>query len=139
MTPGRRGTGFAAALVMSIGGALAAPAGKVQGASSKGEGVYMTVCASCHADGKGGAPRLGDKEAWQQRAGTEFTGMVAHASKGMQERARWEQVGNTRAMFENAIKGFQGDRGIMPAKGGNPALTDEEVSAAVIYMLEQAK
>ena len=45
----------------------------------------------------------------------------------------------TAAVIENAIKGYQGSSGYMPAKGGNSALTDEEVSFAVIYMLEMSK
>ena len=82
----------------------------------KGEGIYMNFCATCHASGMAGAPKVGDKAAWQARS-----------AKGMA------------AMVENAVKGFQGARGVMPAKGGNGALTDEEVSAAVMYMLARSK
>jgi len=81
--------------------------------TAKGQGVYMNFCASCHASGVAGAPTVGDKSVWQNRIG-----------KG------------TAAVVENAIKGFQGNSGFMPAKGGNSALTDEEVTSAVMYMLE---
>ncbi len=84
--------------------------------TAKGEGLYMNFCTPCHASGIAGAPKVGDKSAWQDRVG-----------KG------------TSAVVENAIKGFQGSSGLMPAKGGNSALTDEEVSSAVMYMLEQIK
>lgn len=84
--------------------------------AAKGEGLYMNFCSPCHASGTAGAPKVGDKAAWQSRI-----------EKGEE------------AMTENAIKGFQGKTGFMPAKGGNSALTDEEVSFAVIYMLENSK
>lgn len=84
--------------------------------TAKGQGVYMNFCAACHDSGIAGAPKTGDKEDWTNRV-----------SKG------------TAAVIENAIKGYQGNNGYMPAKGGNSALTDEEVSFAVIYMLEMSK
>ena len=84
--------------------------------TAKGQGVYMNFCASCHASGIAGAPISGDRAAWQQRL-----------AKGQP------------AIISNAIKGYQGNSGFMPAKGGNSALTDEEVTAAVLYMLEQSR
>lgn len=84
--------------------------------STQGQGVYMNFCAPCHASGVAGAPKVGDKVAWQGRI-----------NKGEE------------AMAALAIKGFQGSSGFMPAKGGNSALTDEEVTSATIYMVEQSK
>lgn len=84
--------------------------------AAKGEGVYMNFCASCHTGGIAGAPKLGDKTAWQARL-----------AKG------------TDVLIANAIKGFQGNSGFMPAKGGMAALSDEEVSFAVKYMLAQSR
>ena len=84
--------------------------------TTKGQGVYMNFCAACHASGIAGAPKVGDKAAWESRTG-----------KG------------SAAAIKNAINGFQGNSGFMPAKGGNSALTDEEVSSAVMYMLEMSK
>ena len=43
------------------------------------------------------------------------------------------------ALVTRAIEGFTGSAGVMPAKGGNPALTDEQVKAAVEWMVEQSK
>ena len=84
--------------------------------AAKGQGVYMNFCASCHASGIAGAPKVGDKPGWAERS-----------AKG------------TEAIIQNAINGYQGKAGYMPARGGNSALTDEEVSSAVLYMLEQSK
>ena len=82
----------------------------------KGQGVYMNFCAPCHASGIAGAPRVGDKPAWSERSAKDAD-----------------------VVINNAINGYQGKSGYMPARGGNSALTDEEVSSAVMYMLEQSK
>ena len=84
--------------------------------AGKGQGVYMNFCAPCHATGVAGAPKVGDKTAWAPQ--------IAHGEKHMVERA---------------IKGFQGTKGFMPPRGGNPALSDSEVANAVAYMVEQSK
>ena len=42
-------------------------------------------------------------------------------------------------MNKHAIEGFQGSAGIMPAKGGNPNLTDEQVIATVQWMVDNLK
>jgi len=77
-----------------------------------GEEAYSS-CAACHASGVAGAPVLADQAAWADRI-----------SKGVD------------TLYSNAINGFQGGAGYMPAKGGNAALSDESVKAAVDYMLE---
>ena len=84
--------------------------------TAKGQGVYMNFCASCHASGLAGAPKVGDQATWKERK-----------AKG------------TDAVIKNAIDGYQGQSGFMPAKGGNSALTDTEVADAVMYMLEQSE
>ncbi len=72
-----------------------------------GKKTYDTACAACHAAGVAGAPKAGDKAAWAPRLKT-----------GMN------------ALYANALKG----KGAMPAKGGNAALADAEVKAAVDYL-----
>ncbi len=93
-----------------------AMASLVSADAAKGQGIYMNFCTPCHAGGIAGAPKVGDKTAWTERS-----------AKG------------TEAVIYNAINGYQGSSGFMPAKGGNSALTDAEVSSAVIYMLEQSR
>ena len=71
------------------------------------EKIIKANCAMCHACGLMGAPKIGDKDQWAPR--------IAQG-KDM--------------LINNAIKGIR----MMPAKGGNAKLTDEEVAAAVINM-----
>lgn len=77
-----------------------------------GQSVYTKSCAACHSSGVMGAPKLGDKAAW--------AGLI---TEGVD------------TLTHNAIKG----EGKMPPKGGNMKLTDDEVKAAVAYMMEKSK
>jgi cytochrome c5 len=81
-----------------------------------GEKIYAQKCMACHATGAAGAPKLGDSDTWQ---------------------ARIDQGEAT--LFEHAIEGFQGKQGYMPAKGGFSDLSDDEVKAAVAYMVSQSQ
>ena len=81
-------------------------------AEAKGESTYKQACAACHAMGVAGAPKFGDKAAWAARIKT-----------GMD------------ALYTSSIKG----KGAMPPKGGNVALADADVKAAVDYMVAAAK
>ena len=90
----------------------APPTAKVTAAAS-GESVYKASCSACHATGVAGAPKAGDKAAWAPRI-----------AKG------------AALLHEHALKGFNN---VMPAKGGNPALSDADVKSAVDYMVAQAK
>lgn len=76
-----------------------------------GEQVYNTACFACHGAGVGGAPKLGDAAAWQPR--------VAQGAA---------------TLNKHAIEGFQGQAGVMPAKGGRVDLSDDEIIAAVRFM-----
>ena len=69
----------------------------------------------CHGSGMGGAPKFGDAAAWEARI-----------AKGID------------VLYANAINGFRG-KGIMPPRGGNKNLTDDEVKAAVDYMVHAAQ
>jgi cytochrome c oxidase subunit 2 len=89
--------------------AAAAPAAA---APTDGKTVYETACAVCHGAGVAGAPKFGDKAAWEARA-----------KQG------------TDALFAAALKG----KGAMPPKGGNAALTDDAVKASVDHMLSAAR
>ena len=78
--------------------------------------MYDTACVVCHQTGVGGAPKVGDKAAWADRI-TQGEATLA----------------------DHAIKGFQGKTGMMPPKGGRADLSDEDVKAAVSYMVEANK
>lgn len=86
------------------------------GFAADGKAVYDQACMACHAQGVAGAPKFGDTEAWVDRI-----------AKGVD------------TLYEHSINGFQGDAGVMPPKGGFTNLSDEEVKAAVDYMVENAQ
>lgn len=88
----------------------AAPAATT--AAIDGEKVYKGLCFSCHVAGVAGAPKLDDKAAWAPRLATGIDALYATSLNG---------------------------KGAMPAKGGNPALSDAEVKAAVDYMVKQVQ
>lgn len=85
-------------------------------AMADGKATYDSACQVCHAAGVAGAPKLGDAAAWKDRIG-----------QGMD------------TLVEHSIKGFQGGAGMMPPKGGFTNLSDDDVKAAVAYMVENSK
>ena len=80
-----------------------------------GEKIYKSLCFSCHDTGVANAPKPGNKEAW-----------AARIAKGMD------------ALNNTAVKG-DSSMPAMPAKGGNPTLSDDDVRDAVAYMVELSK
>jgi cytochrome c5 len=102
-----------AAVAPAAVGAAAAGAPKL--AADAGKNVFNASCVACHGAGIAGAPKLADKAAWAPRI------------------KQGEAV-----LYEHAIKGFQGKVGMMPPKGGSSA-TDDEIKAAVDYMVSAAK
>ncbi len=76
-----------------------------------GAEVIKGGCAMCHAAGLMSAPIIGDKAQWEPRIAQGYDVLVKHAINGIRT---------------------------MPAKGGNPALTDGEVAAAVLDMANQS-
>jgi len=80
-------------------------------AARSGEAVFNAVCTSCHSAGVLGAPKIDDKAAWEPRTAQGLDGLM-----------------------KNAINGIRS----MPARGGDPTLTDEEVQNAIIYMTGKA-
>jgi cytochrome c len=80
-----------------------------------GPQVYRAVCIACHTPpGVGGAPALGDRDAW-----------AARIAQGMD------------TLIDHALHGFTGKTGVMPRKGDRIDLSDQEIIGAVEYMVEQ--
>ena len=77
--------------------------------------IYQNLCSGCHTSGAGGAPTL-DHAHWD---------------------ARLAQGKDT--LYKHSIDGFTGSAGVMPAKGGNPALSVEQMHAAVDWMVDNLK
>jgi cytochrome c5 len=74
--------------------------------------VYQASCVACHGTGIAGAPKVGDKGQWAARL-----------------------LAGTEVLYRNALVGIQSPAGVMPAKGGNPSLSDKDVKAAVDFMV----
>ncbi len=81
-----------------------------------GEKVFNSGCVVCHGTGIAGAPKFGDATLWKARI------------------AKGKDV-----LVKNAITGFTGSTGTMPPKGGFTHLSDEEIAAAVDYMMKAAQ
>lgn len=86
------------------------------GGTMDGKVIFDSLCTGCHTSGAGGAPKL------------DAAGIGARLA---------EQGADT--LVKKAIEGFTGATGVMPARGGNPALTDDQVKATVEWMIEQSK
>ncbi len=86
-------------------------------ASLSGSQIYDDNCFLCHAaPGIGGAPVFGDVDAWAPR--------VAQGAELLED---------------HVLNGYQGDAGLMPAKGGRLDLSDEEILDAIDFMLEPVR
>lgn len=81
-----------------------------------GEKVFKSVCFMCHQTGAAGAPVFGNKGDWAPRI-----------AKGKA------------TLYKHALEGFTGNNGTMPSRGGNPSLKDDEVKAAVDFMVSKAQ
>ena len=99
--------------IKPVGNVVIAEASAPRG-NLTGTEVYAQVCKTCHEAGLAGAPKFGDKAAWGPR--------IAQGEK---------------TLVQHAIAGFQGKAGVMPPKGGNADLSDDEVHRAVVHMANQ--
>src|SRR5262245_3618524 len=62
-----------------------APVAQAQSNDRSGKQVVDAVCASCHARGVKGAPKIGDRKAWGKRAEQGLSSLTEHAVKGIRE------------------------------------------------------
>ena len=104
----------AAASVLAL--TLAAAALPARGEPAKpgirtGEEIYTDTCAACHKEGVANAPKVGDRARW-----------APLIKEGLKE------------LTTDAIKG----KGAMPPKGGDPTLTREEISRAIVHMANRS-
>ena len=83
----------------------------VEVAAQGGEKVYRQACMMCHEAGVAGSPMTGDKTAWSARI-----------AQGRDK------------LVKSSIDGI----GVMPPKGGQSQLSDEEVASAVDFLIQQA-
>ena len=79
--------------------------------AKSGEEVVKGGCAMCHGAGLMNAPKIGDKAQWESRIALGYETLVKHAVEGIRT---------------------------MPAKGGNPDLTEAEIADAVANMANQS-
>ena len=90
-----------------------APAAPVPVAENEiGKSTFNNSCALCHASGAAGAPKPGDKADWGPR--------IAQGKD---------------TLYKHALEGYTGAKGVMPARGGSTTLSDDQVKAAVDYMV----
>jgi cytochrome c5 len=110
-------TGRAAMQAAADAAAKAAAAQVAYGGTTDGKTIFDNLCTSCHTAGIAGAPKVGDKAMWAPRIAEGLDTLIKHATEG-----------------------YHGpDGNFMPPKGGNPALTDAQVKAAVTWIVGQAK
>jgi len=83
--------------------------------SMSGPQVYNSACILCHGNGVGGAPIVGDNGEWAPRI-----------AQGVD------------VLKQHALQGFTGSAGYMPPKGGRTDLSDEEIGAAVEFMVGES-
>ena len=76
-----------------------------------GDEVVNVACARCHATGKDGAPKIGDRKAWAARASQGLTSLTEHALKGIRN---------------------------MPAHGGAAGVSDIEIERAIVAMVNRS-
>lgn len=96
-------------MAVSLGGTGTAAAEEING-----EAVFKGRCINCHNASmpRAGAPALADKEAWAPRI-----------AQGIE------------TLYDHALNGT----GMMPPKGGDTSLSDDEVKAAVDYMVKSSQ
>ena len=110
-------TGRAAMQAAADAASKAAASEVAYGGTTDGKTIYDNLCTACHTPGVAGAPKLGDKALWAPRIAQGLATLITHATEG-----------------------YHGpDGNYMPPKGGNPALNDAQIKAAVTWIVGQSK
>jgi cytochrome c5 len=94
-------------MVNNSGGKWVEPAGAAPAVVRTSQTIVQNQCAKCHQTGNDGAPKIGDRVAWTPRMAKGLDPLIASAVHG---------------------------HGPMPARGGMPDLTDDEIRGAILYM-----
>ncbi|MGK0270260.1 MAG: cytochrome c5 [Cocleimonas sp.] len=104
--------------IVAAAAKVLAPIGKVEvkeesmaSAARSGEEIYGATCGVCHDNGVAGAPKLDDTASWETRLSGGYAALVTSAING---------------------------KGGMPARGGNPDITDSEMELVVSHMIKKA-
>jgi cytochrome c5 len=89
---------------------------------ARGESVYSNVCIACHSSSMSPmtkAPAMGDYSAWKDRIAQGRDILFQHAT---------------------TQPGYVGPNGgFMPARGGRPELTDEEIKSVIEFFISSAE
>lgn len=108
--------GVARKQALAEAAAKAAAAACAYDCTQDGSVVYARLCSACHDTGAGGAPKM---------LAVEWT---ARQAQGLE------------TLVKHAIEGYDGPaETVMPPRGNNPALTDEQIHITVQYMLDNLK
>lgn len=98
-------------MTLALAALLAPQAASAQGRERSGKEVVEATCASCHATGEKGAPKIGDKKAWSELSKRGLGGLTKSALAGIRQ---------------------------MPPHGANMKLTDTEIQRGITYMVNQS-
>ncbi len=107
--PGMKANSLLRAVLVTLAAALTVAS--AQASERNGKEVVEKVCGACHAAGVDGAPKIGDKKAWEKRAAQGLTSLTKNALSGIRK---------------------------MPSHGGDLNVTDLEIGRAITYMVNQS-
>jgi cytochrome c5 len=107
-------TGAAAQIAAKKAAEEAAKGQVAYGGTLDGSVIFSNLCSGCHTSGAGNAPKM---------LKADWTARIAQGKE---------------TLHKHAIEGYN-NVGVMPARGGNPSLTDEQVIASVDWMVGNLK
>lgn len=110
LRPGNRTKGYFS-LALTLAFALTSASLHAQGVEHSGRKIVDEFCAACHETGAEGAPKIGDRQAWNERVSQGLSSLTRHAIEGIRR---------------------------MPAHGGRPDLSDLEIARAVTHMVNRS-